>query len=88
MGRIVERKASAAGQYAGEAWQRGQQVYVVKLIEANLNSKATAPMSGMAEQIEAIESVGWRLQQFAAAEGKTLTGERIALVCMFRRGPG
>ena len=28
---------------------------------------------------------GWTLTNMAAAEGKTLSGERIALVCMFRR---
>jgi hypothetical protein len=39
----------------------------------------------MAEQIQAVESEGWRLEQMAAAEGKAFTGERVALVCLFRR---
>ncbi|MEU5769810.1 hypothetical protein ABZ782_28235 [Streptomyces asoensis] len=41
-------------------------------------------MTGIADQIQAVEREGWRLDQMAAAEGKALTGERVALVCLFR----
>ncbi|MDX2850081.1 hypothetical protein [Actinacidiphila glaucinigra] len=38
----------------------------------------------MSEQIEAIEAEGWTLYNMAAAEGKAMTSERVALVCLFR----
>lgn len=84
MGFINDAKAQTAGAEAQKARQRGQRVLVYKFIEANSNSKATAPMTGIAEQMEAVEQQGWRLDHMAAAEGKALTGERVALVCVFR----
>ncbi|MEW2424851.1 hypothetical protein ACIQPS_08985 [Streptomyces sp. NPDC091290] len=84
MGFINDAKAQTAGSEARKARERGQKVLVYKFIEANLNSKATAPMSGMADQIQAVEDQGWRLDQMAAAEGKAMTGERVALICIFR----
>ncbi|MFE2300829.1 hypothetical protein ACFXAW_21900 [Streptomyces sp. NPDC059445] len=84
MGFINDTKANIAADAARKAREKGQSLLVYKFIEANQSSKSTAPMQGMAEQIEAVESHGWRLDQMAAAEGKTLTGERVALVCVFR----
>ncbi|MER5892383.1 hypothetical protein [Streptomyces sp. NPDC001876] len=80
-----DAKAQQAGKQAHEAYARGDYVLVYKFIEANTNSRATAPMTGIADQIQAVESQGWMLQNMAAAEGKALTGERTALVCLFRR---
>ncbi|MFF5609233.1 hypothetical protein ACFY65_23080 [Streptomyces cellulosae] len=85
MGFINQAKGLEAAKRAREARDAGNSVLVYKFIEANTNSKATAPMTGMAEQIQAVESEGWRLEQMAAAEGKAFTGERVALVCLFRR---
>jgi hypothetical protein len=85
MGFINDAKAQAAGKEAQEAYARGQYVLVYKLIEANMNHRATAPMPGIAEQITAIESAGWMLSNMAAAEGKAMTGDRTALICLFRR---
>ncbi|MFE1748993.1 hypothetical protein ACFW88_00305 [Streptomyces anandii] len=85
MGFINDAKAQTAGVEARKARERGQSVLVYKFIEANTNSKSTAPMTGMAEQIQAVEEQGWMLSSMAAAEGKALTGERVALVCLFRR---
>ncbi|CAM5535749.1 hypothetical protein [Streptomyces canus] len=84
MGFINDTKAQMAATEAQKARQRGQTVLVYKFIEANTNSKSTAPMTGMADQIQAVEAAGWRLDQMAAAEGKAFTGERVALVCIFR----
>jgi hypothetical protein len=84
MGFINDAKASIATEAARIARQKGQTVLVYKFIEANTASKSTAPMQGMAEQIQAVEAEGRRLDQMAAAEGKALTGERVALVCLFR----
>lgn len=85
MGFINDAKAQEAGKRAREAYDNGDYVLVYKFIEANTNSKATAPMTGMSNQIQAVESNGWALSNMAAAEGKTMTGERVALICLFRR---
>lgn len=84
MGFINNAKASTARDEARKARESGQRVLVYKFIEANKNSLATAPMSGIAEQIEAVEAEGWQLYNMAAGEGKALGGERIAVICLFR----
>lgn len=84
MGFINDAKAQVAGIEAKRARAAGQRVLVYKFIEANTSSKSTAPMKGMSEQIEAIEAEGWTLYNMAAAEGKAMTSERVALVCLFR----
>ncbi|MCZ4099855.1 hypothetical protein [Streptomyces sp. H39-C1] len=85
MGWINDSKAVEAAKRAREAALKGDSVLVYKFIEANTNSKATAPMTGMADQIQAVESEGWALANMAAGEGKAMGGERIALICLFRR---
>jgi hypothetical protein len=85
MGFINDAKGQMASTEARKARERGQTVLVYKFIEANANSKSTAPMLGMSEQIQAVEEQGWVLVNMAAAEGKTMTSERVALVCLFRR---
>lgn len=85
MGWINNAKAAEAAKRAREAANNGDKVLVYKFIEANTNSKATAPMTGMADQIQAVESEGWALDKMAASEGKAIGGERVALVCLFRR---
>jgi hypothetical protein len=85
MGFINDAKAQVATDEARKAYARGQQVLVYKIIEANMNSRSTAPMPGVAEQIAAIEAAGWTLSNMAAAEGKALSGDRTALICLFRR---
>ncbi|MEV6546415.1 hypothetical protein [Streptomyces sp. NPDC051665] len=85
MGFINDAKAQTAAAEARKAREKGQGVLVYKFIEANVNSKSTAPMTGIADQIESVEQQGWRLDTLTAAEGKTFGGgERIALVCVFR----
>lgn len=84
MGFINDAKAQMAGSEARKARERGQAVLVYKFIEANMNSKSTAPMTGVADQIEAVEQQGWRLDHMAAAEGKAMSGERVSVVCLFR----
>ncbi len=42
-------------------------------------------MTGLNDQIEAVEALGWHLDQFAVGEGQALTGERVAVICLFRR---
>lgn len=85
MGFMNNAKAGKATEEAQKAHAEGRQVLVYKIIEANKTSMATAPMAGVGEQIEAIEAAGWQLYNMAAAESKTLGGERVAVVCLFRR---
>jgi hypothetical protein len=42
-------------------------------------------MTGVADQIEAVEAQGWTMYNMAVGEGKALSGERVAVVCLFRR---
>lgn len=85
MGFINNAKADVATKAAAEAYAAGRHVITFKIIEANLNSRATGMMPGVGEQIEAIEAQGWALTNMAAAEGKALSGDRTALICLFRR---
>ncbi|MFD0554511.1 hypothetical protein ACFQ0X_39195 [Streptomyces rectiviolaceus] len=85
MGFINNAKANEANRVAAEAYTAGRQVLTFKIIEANASHRSTGIMSGVGEQIEAIEAQGWTLTNMAASEGKALTGERTALVCLFRR---
>ena len=82
---INDAKAQTAGNEARKAIENGQTVLVYKFLEANTNSKATAPMTGIADQIQAVEAQGWVMYNMAVGEGKALSGERVAVVCLFRR---
>ncbi|WP_394437716.1 hypothetical protein [Streptomyces sp. SGAir0957] len=85
MGWINKSKGDEAARAAQHAIESGNTVLVYKFIEANTNSMATGPMTGMAEQIQSVEELGWTLDTMTAAEGKAMTSERIALICLFRR---
>jgi hypothetical protein len=85
MGFLNDAKAATAEQAAKKAHEDGRMVLTFKIIEANASHRATGLMTGVGEQIEAIERQGWTLTNMAAAEGKALTGDRTALVCLFRR---
>lgn len=85
MGFINNAKADIATKAAAEAYQAGRHVLTFKIIEANSTSRTTGLMTGVGDQIEAIEAQGWHLTNMAASEGKALSGERTALICLFRR---
>lgn len=85
MGFINNAKADTAAKAAADAYSAGRQVFAFKIIEATTNSRSTGPMPGVGEQIESIENAGWHLANMAGAEGKALSGERTALICLFRR---
>ncbi|MGW1617743.1 hypothetical protein [Streptomyces sp. NPDC002172] len=87
MGFINDAKANKATEEARKAYANGRTILAYKFIEANSSSKTTAPMSGIGEQIEAVEAEGWYLDKMAASESKTLGGERVHLACIFRRRP-
>ncbi|WP_326709621.1 hypothetical protein OG758_09825 [Streptomyces sp. NBC_01474] len=84
---IKNAKAQGATDEARKAYAEGRAVLVYKIIEASGGSiDYTGPMTGVGEQIEAIEAEGWALANMATGESKTLSGdERVGLVCVFRR---
>lgn len=82
---ILKGKADFAAQEASRAYAKGDHVLVYKIIEAMGGSRYTGPLGDVASQIEAVESAGWILSNMSVGEGKALSGERIALVCVFRR---
>lgn len=85
MGWINNAKVAGAAEDARKAYAEGRSILTFKIIEANGGSRLTGVMPGVGEQIEAIEAEGWTLDTMTAAEGKTLSGERTALICLFRR---
>lgn len=85
MGFINQAKADTAATVARKAYEDGRHVLTFKIIEANTTHRATGLMTGIGDQIEAIEAQGWTLANMCAAEGKALTGDRSALICLFRR---
>lgn len=85
MGRISQAMANEATRNARAAFAEGRHVLTFKIIEASSTSHMTGIMSGVGEQIEAIEAEGWALADMTAATGKALSGNRTALICLFRR---
>ncbi|MFI8988648.1 hypothetical protein ACIG63_27170 [Streptomyces antimycoticus] len=85
MGFINQAKADVATKAAADAYAQGRRTLVFKIIEANAGHRATGLMLGIGEQIDAIEAQGWALANMCAAEGKALSGDRSALICLFRR---
>ncbi|MFD3499841.1 hypothetical protein [Streptomyces sp. NPDC058678] len=45
----------------------------------------TGALTGVNDQIEDIEREGWRLEHLSVGEGKAITGERVAIICLLRR---
>ncbi|MEU0822491.1 hypothetical protein [Streptomyces mirabilis] len=84
---IKNVKVQGATDEARKAHAEGRAVLVYKIIEASGGSlDFTGPMTGVGEQIEAIEAEGWALANMATANSKTLSGdERAGLICVFRR---
>ncbi|WP_328774464.1 hypothetical protein [Streptomyces sp. NBC_00286] len=91
MGIINKAKGDAALHDAQHTIDAGRHVLVFKFIEANTSSLATGAMTGINDQIEAIESLGWKMNHMSVGEGKAMgalggkSGERIAVICLFRR---
>ncbi|MGK5447665.1 hypothetical protein [Streptomyces radiopugnans] len=80
-------KVQGATDEARKAHAEGRAILVYKIVEASGGGlDFTGPMTGVGEQIEAIESEGWALANMATVESRTLSGdERAGLVCVFRR---
>jgi hypothetical protein len=81
MGFVKDMKTNTAGKDAARAVAEGRQVFVFKFDMPNLNSAATASVSGAAETIEAIEAEGWVLGHMSVHPSV----RHGAMVMVFRR---
>lgn len=65
MGIIKQAKANIAGQHAARARDEGRTVLVFR-VDMPRNSIEGTPISGIAEQIEAVEREGWQLDRLGS----------------------
>jgi hypothetical protein len=69
---------------AASAMRDGHRVHVVQIRgSVSHTAKLSRPIDGAAEQIEAIEAEGWRLDHFSAVPYR----RNMTLTCLFRPAP-
>lgn len=82
MGIVRQARADSMTARAREAAAEGHTVFLVQLRGSVSHSPSLSrPISGVAEQIEAIEGEGWRLDKFTSVPWKN----NMTVVCLFRR---
>lgn len=82
MGFIKDAKAKSISEQAQRAVAEGRAVFACRVNEGGWNDNWGGSLSGVAEQIEAIEAVGWRLDQSSFLPGK---GDKVSAFLIFRR---
>jgi hypothetical protein len=88
MGVFTKAKHDELVKAATAARSEGRRVFVYRYIEKLTNSRMSAPMPDLAEAIEAVEALGWRLDRLMSPKVEALTGDRTAYVMMFRAPVG
>ena len=78
MGWMKDAKAELAAKHAKRAAEEGHKVLVF-LINVPSSAVQGTPVSGVAEQIEAVEDQGWALASLSAKDAKSM-------LALFRRG--
>lgn len=68
MGFLKEAKATIAAKHATRALEEGRSVLLFNM-DVPRNKVEGTPVSGVAEQIEAIEAVGWYLDRMSFSDG-------------------
>jgi hypothetical protein len=82
MGIMKQSVADSIEKDARRALEEGHSVFVAQFRGAmSHNPSLTRPVGGMAERIEAVEAVGWVMDQFTAVPYK----DNITIVALFRR---
>ncbi len=71
MGTFRDTKAELSAKHARQAAEEGRTVMVLRL-DVPRTTVEGAPISGMAEQIEAVEREGWRLHSLAATDAGSM----------------
>lgn len=74
-------KAKVAQDHAARARQEGRQVFMLRVNPGILDAGTSGPAYAFAEQIEAVEAVGWRLDHMALAGDE----KRASGFFLFRR---
>jgi hypothetical protein len=82
MGFIKDAKAKSIAEQAARAVAEGRLVFACRVNEGGWNDNWGGSLSGVAEQIEAVESTGWRLDQSTFLPGK---GQNVSAFLIFRR---
>lgn len=81
MGFIKQAKADSMANQARKARDDGHNVFFVQIRGAMHNTLSMShPVADVAEQIEAIEAEGWRLDQLTAVPFK----DNVTNLCLFR----
>jgi hypothetical protein len=65
MGWIKDAKAEAIAKEAARAIEEGRQVFVARVNVGMTHHLMSGSVPGFAEQIEAVEDAGWRLDQMS-----------------------
>ncbi|WP_326806047.1 hypothetical protein OIE49_36545 [Streptomyces sp. NBC_01788] len=63
MGWIKDAKADMIRQDAERAINEGRTVFVCRINQGFMQGNMSGSLSGVAEQIEAVEALGWQLDQ-------------------------
>jgi hypothetical protein len=83
VGWIKGAKAESIGQHAARAVAEGRAVFACRVNEGGWGGDWGGTLSGVAEQIEAVEGQGWHLDKASFLPGK---GEHVSAFLIFRRG--
>ena len=82
MGFIKQAKADSMAADAQRANEEGHTVFIAQFRGAVSHSPSlTRPIAGVAESIEAVEAVGWKVEHFTSVPYK----DNMTVVCLFRR---
>lgn len=82
MGWIKDAKAKIATDNATRAWEQGHTVFVWNQNIPMSMATVSGPVPDTAEVIEAIEAIGWGLQQMTYADMHAKNG---SIILLFRR---
>jgi hypothetical protein len=77
VGFLTDAKAQQAAKHATRAATEGRTVFVLLVNVPKLAAEGQ-PVSGVAEQVEAVEAAGWRLHSLSARDAGSM-------VALFRR---
>ena len=85
MGRIKDAEANAIKEHARRAISEGRTVFVCRVNQGALQSNFAGPLSGVAEQIEAVEELGRQLDQASFSHDHK---DHVSAFLIFRRPRG
>jgi hypothetical protein len=84
MGLMKKVRENTAGRDARRSWEEGHTVFVMATANG-IQMSSGSSLSSVAEQIEAVEEAGWRLDQSAYVFDSSGLGNTLRGVHTFRR---